>query len=131
MTRSGNRSVHDLECVRPDMQIITARLTGGGAAADLVNADSGHLGGGEVTSATYTATGKYTLALKYVYPELKVAPICSFVATTDGLVGQCSAIDITAGTASLEIYVGSTPTDMATTDTIYLTWIVRNSGKNA
>ena len=38
---------------------------------------------------------------------------------------------IAAGTATLEIYVGNTKTDLATTDTLYMTWIVRNSGRNA
>lgn len=125
------RSHHPVETAKDRVVVLTAKLTGGGAATSLVNADSANRGAGEVVSATYTATGKYTLAFRHKYPELKAAPICSFVGTTDGLSGMCSAIDIAAGTASLEIYVGNTATDLATTDTLYLTWIVRDSGRNA
>lgn len=128
---SNNRTTHPIETPKDKVIVLTAKLVGGGAATDLVNGDSAKMGGGEVVTATYTATGKYTLAFRNKYPELKAAPICSFVATTDGLVGQCSAIDVAAGTASLEIYVGNTATDLATTDTLYLTWVVRNSGFNS
>lgn len=126
-----NRTTYPLATPKNEVNILTAKLTGGGAATSLVNADSANLGGGEVVSATYSATGIYTIAFRHKYPELKAAPICSFVGTTDGLTGMCSAIDVASGTATLEIYVGSTKTDLATTDTLYMTWIVRNSGRNA
>lgn len=125
------RSHHPVQTAKDSVVVLTAKLTGGGAATSLVNADSSNVGGGEVTSATYTATGKYSVVFRHKYPALKAAPICSFVGTTDGLTGMCSAIDIAAGTASLEIYVGNTATDLATTDTLYLTWVVRDSGRNA
>ena len=116
--------------VKTDEMILTARLTGAGAA-DLVNADSALRGGGEVVSATRSAAGKWSVVFRRKFPELKFAPACSFIGTTDGLVGQWSAIDITAGTGSLEVYVGSTPTDLASTDSIHLFWVVRDSGGNA
>lgn len=125
------RSTHPVDTAKDKVVILTAKLTGGGAGLSLVNADSAKAGAGEVVSATFTATGKYDVVFRHKYPELKAAPVCSFVATTDGLVGQCSAIDITAGTAALEIYVGNTATDLATTDTLYLTWVVRDSARNA
>lgn len=128
---SNNRSSHEMRTPKDQMILLTAKLTGGGAATDLVNAESALLGGGEISAGVYTATGKYTLAFRNKYPQLKAAPIISVVGTTDGLVGMCSAIDVAAGTASLEIYVGNTATDLATTDTIYLTWVVRNSGFNS
>lgn len=127
----ANRTHRPIETVKDKCVILTAKLTGGGAGTSLVNADSATQGGGEVVSATFSATGIYTIVFRHKYFELKAAPICSFVATTDGLTGMCSAIDVTAGTATLEIYVGNTKTDLATTDTLYLTWIVRNSGRNS
>ncbi len=128
----ANRAPYQhLMCLKSDMVVITAELTGGGAATSLVNAESANQGAGEVVSATYSATGVYTVVFRHKYPELKAAPICSFVGTTDGLTGMCSAIDVTAGTATLELYVGNTNTDLATTDTLYMTWIVRNSGRNS
>jgi hypothetical protein len=129
MARSANRTVHPVSSPRTETQTLFAHLIGAGAA-DLTLDAQGALNG-EILTAARSGAGKYTLTFRYVYPELLQAPVCSFVGTTDGLVGQCSAIDITtAGTAALEIYVGSTPTDLATTDTIYLSWSVRNSGKN-
>lgn len=126
----ANRTHRPIETVKDKCVILTAKLTGGGAATSLVNAESANQGGGEVVSATYSATGIYTVVFRHKYNELKAAPICSFVGTTDGLTGMCSAIDVTAGTATLEIYVGNTKTDLATTDTLYMTWVVRNSGRN-
>lgn len=123
----ANRSTHEIRGTRTEIQILTARLTGGGAAGNLTPLSTTN---GEVVTAVNTGTGKYTLTFRHSYPQLRAAPICSFVGTTDGLVGQCASIDVTAKTAALEIYVGSTPTDLATTDEISLTWIVRNSNKN-
>lgn len=126
----AQRTTNQVHTPKSDVHILTAQLTGGGAASSLVNAESAHMGAGEVVSATYSATGKYTVVFRHKYPELKFAPSFSFVGTTDGLNGQCSAIDVAAGTASIEIYVGNTATDLATTDTLYLMWAVRNSGRN-
>lgn len=123
-------SEHPVSGLKSDLVMCTARLTGAGAA-DLVNADSALLGGGEITAGVRTGAGKYTIAFRRKFPELKCAPLGTNVGTTDGIVMQWSAIDITAGTGSLEIYVGSTPTDLAATDTIHLLWIARDSGKNA
>lgn len=125
------RSHHPIETAKDRVVILTAKLTGGGAATSLVNADASNRGAGEVVSATYTATGKYSVVFRHKYPELKCAPVGVNVGTTDGIVIQWSAIDITAGTGSLEVYVGNTATDLATTDTLYLTWVVRDSGRNA
>lgn len=126
-----NRTTYPINTPKSEVDILTAKLTGGGAATSLVNADSANQGGGEVVSATYSATGVYTIVFRHKYAALKAAPMFSFVATTDGLTGMCSAIDVAAGTATIEVYVGNTKTDLATTDTMYMTWIVRNSGRNA
>ncbi len=129
MARTASRSTNVVSSPRTDVVVLNANLQGAGAG-DLTMTGREALNG-EIVSAVRTGAGKYTLTFRYVYPELKAAPICSFVGTTDGLVGQCGSIDIvTNGTAALEIYVGSTPTDLATTDTIYLTWVARFSGKN-
>lgn len=53
------------------------------------------------------------------------------VGTTAGLVGQFTAWNPAAGTATVRFTVGSTPTDPATTDTIYFVFWLRNSGRNA
>lgn len=117
--------------VKDNLHLITAKLTGGGAATAMVNAESANRGGGEVVTAAYaSATGVFTLAFRKSYPELKSVLGVQVVGTTDGLRGQFSAIDVVAQTATLEMYVGSTKTDPATTDTIYINLLVRNSGSN-
>jgi hypothetical protein len=128
MARSGNRTTSPVETPRTCVQVLYATLVGGGAG-DLTMSAQEALNG-EIVSAARTGAGKYTVTFRYVYPELKRAPVFGFIATTDGLVAQFASIDITTGTGALETYVGSTPTDLATTDTITLDWVVRNSGKN-
>jgi hypothetical protein len=44
--------------------------------------------------------------------------------------GIIAAIDPVAKTFTLKTYVGNTLTNLSTGDTAYLTWSVRNSGKN-
>lgn len=126
MVRSANRGTNEIETPHTSVQILFANLIGGGAGNLTLSASETLFG--EVISGTRTGAGKYDLVFRYAYPSLLSAPSFSFVGTTDGLIGQCSAINVVAGTASIEIYVGSTPTDLATTDTVYITWAVRNSG---
>ncbi len=126
-----SRSVHPLETPKTEAHLLHAKLTGGGAAASLVNADSALQGGGEIVSATYVSTGVFTVVFRHKYPSLLVAPIFSFVGSNSGLNGKCTAIDVAAGTATFQLAYNSTPADPATTDSIYVTWVVRNSGRNA
>ena len=72
------RSHHPVETAKDRVVVLTAKLTGGGAATALVNADASNRGAGEVVSAANTATGKYSVVFRHKYPELKAAPICSF-----------------------------------------------------
>jgi len=125
----ANRSTHPLNCVKSESYLLTAQLTGGGAA-DMTLPEAVFLGKGEVSAAARTGAGKFTITFRNLYPALLAVCGIGVVGTTDGLVGQFASIDVAAGTAALETYVGSTPTDPATTDTIYITWLVRNSGKN-
>lgn len=128
MANSANRTVHELCTPRSSTQMLCANVIGGGAGDCTLSTQEGR--NGEILSMVRTDAGKYTCTFRYAYPELKAAPVFSFVGTTDGLVGQCASIDIVNATAAVEVYVGSTPTDLATTDTMYMTWIVRNSGAN-
>lgn len=127
---SKNRKESLLSSVKDKMIVLTAKLTGNGTNA-LVNAESANLGAGEITPGARTGTGAHTLALNTVgYPELKAMGQPCVVGTTDGL--QCKVLtwDVTAGTATIQLEVGTVATDAATTDAIHFTWIVRNSGRN-
>lgn len=119
-----------IETPRTCVQTLFAHATGGGAATSCT-LDAQETLNGELISVTNSSTGVYAVVFRYVYPELKGAPIVSFrAATTAGIMGLFSVIDVTAGTGTLKTYVGNTLTDLATTDTFDLTWSVRNSGKN-
>jgi glutamine cyclotransferase len=122
----ASRTTYPFETAKPETVLLTAKLTGGGAATSLVNDESSRPGAGEIVSATYTSTGKYSVAFRHKYPTIAAYPTFAFVGTTDGLTGQCSAINVVAGTASIEFFVGTVPTDLATTDKVSVTWAVRN-----
>lgn len=125
----ANRNGHPIVTPKNECQLITAKLTGAGAA-DMVNAESANYGGGEVSAAARTDTGKFTLTFRTAYPQLKSVVGIGVVGTTDGLVGQFASIDVAGKTAALELYVGSTPTDPASTDTVYINLLVRNTSSN-
>lgn len=124
----ASRTTSPVATPRTDVHLLFASLVGAGTSNPTFPTQEAL--NGEILSATRTNTGKWDVTFRYTYPELKQAPVFSFVGTTDGLIGQCSAIDINAGTASFEFYVGSTPTDLATTDTVFISWAARFSGRN-
>ncbi len=129
MPRSANRTVYPVETPRTSVQTLYATLTGAGTG-ELTMSTQEALNG-EIATSVRSDVGKHTFTSRYLYPQLKANPVFSFVGTTDGLVGQCSAVNMAAGTFAVEFYVGSTPTDLATTDTVTMSWVVRNSGKNS
>jgi len=129
MAKSANRTTNPIMTPRTDTQLLFAHLAGAGVA-DLA-LDAQEALNGEILSAVRTGPGVYTIAFRYAYPELKQAPVASFgPSVTAGIDAVFSAINIQAGTGTLNTFVGSTPTDLAVGDVIYLAWSVRNSGRN-
>jgi hypothetical protein len=124
----AERTHRELETPKHKAVVLFARLTGGGAASSLVVADTGGQVPSEIVSATYSATGTFTVVFRYKYVRLLEAPVFSFVGTNPGMQGKCTAIDVSAGTATFLISYSTTPTDPATTDSIYVKWTVANSG---
>lgn len=120
-------STYPVDGMRSSEKILTAKVTGGGAAADCTVP-----AGSEISSCVYAAaTGKYTVTFRRTFPELMCAPVGVNVGTTDGLRASFSAIDIAAGTATMETWVGNTATDVAATDTLHFIWVARDSGANS
>lgn len=130
MPTSANRTTNPVTTPRTDVQFLFATFTGAGAANCTFSSQEAL--NGEVTAVTFSgSTGIYNGTFRYVYPKLKAAPICSSRAEgTAGIFCKVTAIDVTAGTFTLKAYVGNTLTNLATTDTIDMSWAVRNSGKN-
>lgn len=112
-----------------------AKLTGGGAATDMTNADSGVNGGGEISAAVRSALGTYTITFRKTWSQLVQSPVFSFIDSTAtnvaGLDGNCTAIDVTAGTATFVFSQNSTTlVDIPTTTTVFVRWAVRSTNKN-
>lgn len=123
----ASRSTHPLNTVKSDCHLVTAKLVGAGAA-DMTIPETAS----EIVSCTRSGAGVFALVFRHSYPELKSIVGLNFGPRgTDGLKASLSAIDVTAKTATLQVEVNTTDTDPATTDTLYITLLVRNSGRNS
>jgi len=130
-----NGQRHPLSTPRTYAVTLFAKLTGGGAAADMVNADSALNGGGEIVTAVRSGLGTYTVTFRKVWSQLIMAPDFTFVDATAtniaGVDGAVTAIDVTAGTATFVFSQNSTTLiDIPSTTTVYVNWTVRASSKN-
>lgn len=124
----ANRTHNPIETPRTEVKLLFANAIGGGSGNATFSIAEGL--NGEIVSMTRLSAGTYAVVFRHLYPELKSAPRFSFVGATQNMNGRCSAIDVTAGTATFVFCIGGTPTDIPTTDTVYVEWAVRNSGKN-
>lgn len=128
-TSGSSRTTNPVETPRTKVVLLYAHFTGA-AAADCT-LDTQEAANGEILTVAFSSTGVYTGTFRYLYPELKGAPVLSSRAEgTAGIFGKITAIDVAAGTFTLKTYVGSTLTNLATTDTLDMSWAVRASGKN-
>ena len=121
---------HEVCGLKTEEVIVTARLTGGGSATSLVNAESAQNGGGEVVSATHVSTGLFDFVFRRSFPICLCNPVFTFTGATAGLDGAWVSFDITAKTGRARFTVGSTLTDPATTDSIHMLWVARDSARN-
>lgn len=132
MATSSNGERRPLETPRTYCVELFSTLQGGGASTNLTNLDATRNGGGEITAATWLSTGRYTITFAKKWPLLLYAPEFTFVdvSGTGGANAQATAIDVTAGTATFNFYINNTLTDVASTTTIYVRWVVRAVNKN-
>jgi hypothetical protein len=122
----ANRTTYSLDTVKSDCHLVTGKLVGAGGTDDLVVT-----GTDDIVSAEYDdATGQYAITFRHLYPQLKSVVGIAIVGDTDGLTARFEAIDVAAGTATIQFEVGATGTVLATTDTCYINLLVRNSGHN-
>lgn len=123
----AHRTHYSLNTVKSDCVVVTAKLVGAGAANMTIPETAS-----EIVSCTRSAAGVFALVFRHSYPELKAILGLSFGPRgTDGLKASFSAIDVTAKTATLQVEVNTTDTDPATTDTLHIALLCRNSGRNA
>lgn len=123
-------ATNPLSTIKTDAIVISAKVVGTGAGTALAVADP-VTANSEIVSITFVSTGIHDIVVRRSFPQLLTVFAPGFVGTTVGLDGQFVTFDPVAKTLRIRLNVSSTPTDAATTDTIFLTWVVRNSGKNA
>ena len=125
----ANRTTYPVKTAKSDVELLTMKFVGG-AAGQPTLPEATQYGGGELSGVTWSATGQYACVLRRKWPALKAAD-AYIVGATAGLSARITAIDVAAGTMSIQTEVGAVATNAATTDTIFVTLIVRNSGRNA
>jgi hypothetical protein len=84
----------------------------------------------DIVSITRTGVGTHTMVWRHKYPGTVMFPDIKCLGTTAGLSGRFTALDMTAGTATILTEVGAVATDAATTDTVFIRLDVRNSNQN-
>jgi hypothetical protein len=126
----AQRGTHPVTTPRQDVQWLFATLTGGGAATAAALSTQEAANGDIVSAAHAGSDGAYTIVFRHSYPVLKASPSFRFVGDTIGFNGRCSAIDVVAKTATFVFAVSTTPTDLPTTTTVYIDWVVRNTSRN-
>jgi len=123
------KQAHPLDVERTEARLLTAHFTGGGTGQLAMS--TAEAANGAILSTNRTGVGTHTVIFRNFFPILKVAPIFSFTGTLP-FTGRCSAIDYTADppTATFVFSVGAFETDIPTTDTVDVSWMVRNSARN-
>lgn len=124
----ANRDTEFLRFAKSDAELLTMKFVGG-AAGQPTLPEATLYGGGELSGVTWSATGQYACVLRRKYPELKSVD-AYIVGATAGLQARVTAVDVRAGTMTIQTEVGAVATNAAATDTIYVRLIVRNSGRN-
>lgn len=126
---ASEQITYGVECPHHDTRILYAKFTGAGTGELVPRTPEED--NGEIVSTTRTGVGTHTVEFRRFFPVLLVDPIFSFTGTLP-LTGRCSAIDYTTDppTATFVFSVAAFETDLPTTDTVCVTWIVRNSDRN-
>lgn len=118
----GNRTHYPLDASKSDVKLVYASAVGAGAA-DLTGKDD------DLLTAVRTGVGVHTLTFRHKYPK-KAHYDISILGTTVGLVGQLTAWDPAAGTATLQLTDAGVAADAAAADTILICMHVRNTRAN-
>jgi hypothetical protein len=116
-----------VKCAKTETVLVHASLKGAGAAALTKNEPFDF--GCAVNTITRTGVGAHTIAFTDKYPQL-LFPDITVYGTTAGLKARFTAIDVAAGTATIQLEVGAVATEAAATDFIFFELLVRNSGQH-
>lgn len=109
-----------------EIVVVTARVVGAATSNATIPTDDNPY----ISSITRTDTGDHSIVWREKFPGTVLDAHVSVVGSTAGLAGRFVAIDMAAGTSSITLEVGATPTDATTNDTVYLVIFVRNTNRN-
>ena len=118
----AHRTHHPMDASKSDVKRIYASAVGAGAAELTGHND-------DLVSSARTGVGVHTLVFRHKYPK-KAHYSISILGTTVGLVGQLTAWDPAAGTATLQLTDAGVAADAAAADTIMIAMDVRNTAAN-
>lgn len=119
----ANRTSYPMDAQFSDVQRIFGKATGAGAA-ELTGHDH------DLVSSTRTGVGVHTLVFRHAYPQGLFPDVKVVCGSTVGLMGQLSAWDPAAKTATLQLTDAGVAADAGASDVIYFALDVRNSGRN-
>lgn len=124
----ANRHLHKgIWTLKSNEVLVHARLVGGGDGVTLT-VDEPFEFGSAVSSVTRAGEGDYDIVFRDTFPQ--VVGVCTpavISGTTDRAV-QWTALDVSAGTASILATTAGVAADLLTTESVFLVLIVRNTG---
>lgn len=120
----AHRTHYPMDASRSDVKRIYGKATLGNGAAEMTGHD------GDLVSSTRTGVGVHTLVFRHAYPEGLFPDVKVVCGSTVGLMGQLSAWDPAAKTATLQLTDAGVAADGNTSDVVYFALDVRNSGAN-
>lgn len=120
----ANRTSHPVNGSRGCVEICYGKATLGNGAAEM----TGH--SGDLVSSVRTGVGVHTLVFKHSYPAGLLPHVEVLGGSTVGLIGQLSAWDPVAKTATLKLTDAGVAADGNVNDVVYFALHVRNSGAN-
>lgn len=125
----ANRSTHPVAHPKNEVVIITAKLQGA-AAAVLVENDSSPFAS-EVKSITRNGVGDHTIQLRHRHGEILAvagAEVVGIAAEgTSDLKAKVHSVDPHAGTFDVITRVAAVATDLAATEELHITLVMRNT----
>lgn len=120
-------TTYPMSARKSDMVDADAKAVGAGAADLVISSSAGQV----LATGVRTGAGTFDLTFKSRWKSPGGYPMQpGIVGTTTGLVAIFTAWAPASGTATVKFSVGGVATDPATTDTIYFTFKLRNSGRN-
>lgn len=125
----ANRSTYNIATPKNEVHVLTARLLGAAGAAVTENDPTPYAS--EIKTISRTGVGAHTFTLRHRYGELLAVAGAEVVGIsgegTVDLKAKVFDVDPHAGTVKVQTRVGAAATDLAATEELHLTLVMRNT----